>query len=92
MVLHNFLNQHPNNNNNNVDITYSSDFVDQYNDDGDLMFGNWRQNCVQEFVNDERTANEPPRNIKILRDNLSSYFVMPAGQVPWQDDIINRTS
>ena len=75
-----------------MDITYTSNYVDQYNGNGDLIFGDWRKNCAEHFVNDERTANEASRDIKILRDILSSYFVMPAGQVPWQNNIINRTS
>ena len=92
VVLHNFLNQHPNNDNNNVEITYPSNYVDQYDDNGDFIFGDWRQNCAQDFVNDRETANEAPRDIKTLRDVLSAYFVMPAGQVPWQNEILNRTS
>lgn len=89
VVLHNFLNKE-NKDNNNVEVQYPSDYVDQYNENGDLIFGTWRENCAHNVQNME-TANEASTDLKILRNILASYFSLPSGQVPWQRDIINQT-
>ena len=86
IALHNFLNK--TNLNKKPVFEYPSDFVDSYDENGNLQFGSWRNT---DFLKNFDTAFRAPEDVKSLRKLLCQYFNSSAGEVSWQERIVTRS-
>lgn len=85
-VLHNFLISKSK-------INYCPpDYVDT-EIEGSFHPGTWRDENpalgIQQLTN--ASSNNSSRSAMLIRDQFKDYFVSPAGEIPWQYNIVNRS-
>lgn len=89
-VLHNFLmtsNKHCQ-----YGVMYCpDDFVDMYDDDGNLIPGSWRQEGHGNLLPRSVHCNRPGQQAVAVRQSFAEYFVSPSGEVPWQNRLVLST-
>lgn len=66
-------------------------YVDRETTEGNVIAGEWRDELeVNNLRNLTNGAHRAAREAYEMRDTLSSYFLTPAGEVPWQYEYIRR--
>lgn len=67
-------------------------FTDRETSEGNIIEGEWRLQSQSDFIRPIGNcgAHRATRDAYIMRHILSSYFMTPAGEVPWQYEYIHR--
>lgn len=77
--------------NNNNTLYCPSSFIDTEQADGSIIPGTWRNEhsigveCIRPTTVHRSTVQAYKQ-----RDTIADYFLTPAGEVPWQNEYINR--
>ena len=87
IVLHNYLLSA----NTTADRYLSPNLVDQENDDGSILPGQWHSDTGNGLQDIPRQGSKNlATTAKNIRDTFKDYFVSKAGKVSWQRGIVNR--
>ena len=90
-VLHNFLQKADNELQVGERSYCPPGFTDTYDNDGQLIEGQWRTEVSKLESVQNLCGNRSSRSACDVRDAFADYFTSPAGQVPWQSRHISRT-
>lgn len=63
-------------------------FADSYDENGDLVEGEWRSNVANDLVSLQRIGGRVIERPKQIRDHLKDFVNSEAGKVPWQNESI----
>ncbi|KYN21997.1 hypothetical protein ALC57_05621 [Trachymyrmex cornetzi] len=92
MCLHNFLITKNDEQTPQQQKYCSPEFVDRETERGEIIEGEWRQQSQSDHIRHigKCGAHRATKDAYTMRDTLSSYFMTPAGQVPWQFEYIHQ--
>jgi hypothetical protein len=81
-LLHNFLM------NAKSDVYCPAGFADTYDEEGNLINGEWREHVFDSNNLGRQQFGRPSTEATEMREHLSTFFSSPAGELEWQRKIV----